>query len=89
MELYLVDGIMTYNEAGAEDGFENIAVYAEVPAENASDALDVFLCENPGVEYWGKLTQYDADTRGKKWAEFYDQNECQRVMVTLVEQELV
>ena len=85
MNRYLVSGTMTYNEADTEDGFDTVSVYAEVPAENAEHALDVFMGEHPYVEYWGKLTQYDADTRGKKWAEFYDQTECQRVMVTLVE----
>ena len=84
METYEIKGTITYNQAENEDGFETVEIQEYQEAESATEAFDIFLEENEQYDFFGKMTMYDADTRGKKWATYQDQNEGQQIDVTLV-----
>ena len=81
---FKISGTLTYNDAaGTEDGFATVAIneFITVDEMSAEKALENFLEENKRYDFFGKLTQYDADTRGKKWSLFRDQNEGQTILV--------
>ena len=80
---YKITGNLTYNDADTEDGFATVEIedFITVEEMSAEKALELFLQENECYDFFGKLTQYDADTRGKKWSLFRDQNEGQTIRV--------
>lgn len=85
MTTYKIEGNLTYNQAATEDGFEDVNISREVEADNASEALDLFLEKNGQFDFFGGMDLCDADTRGGKWAKFSDQNQGHYLMVEIVE----
>jgi len=86
MATYKIEGNLTYNQSEeTEDGFCNTEISEYIEAENAPEALDLFLEENEQYDFFGRMTLCDADTRGRKWAKFVDQNERHFINVEIVE----
>ena len=86
MYTYLIKGIVTYNDAETESGYESIEINEEIDVDElgAQNALNLFLKENEQYDFYGLLTSCDAETRGNKGASFCDQNEDQSIEVELV-----
>ena len=84
MNLYRIHGKVTHNQCEeTEDGFSTVEIDELIEAENAIIAFEIFLHENPQLEFFGSLKEIDADTQGTHWAKFRDSNEGQTVIIEI------
>lgn len=84
---YKITGKITFTDScDVESGIETVCIeeHITIGERSAAKALESFLSENHQFDFFGKLTQVDAETRGGNWAQYRDQNEDQTIMVEII-----
>ena len=82
MKRYKIAGTLCYMHAENEDGFCNVEIdeFFECNASTCAEALQRFLQQNEDYSFFITSADVDADTYGKKWADFRDPTDESRTV---------
>jgi hypothetical protein len=87
MKRYKIAGTLCYMHAENDEGFCNVEVddLFECEASTCAEALKWFLQQNEDYSFFAAITDVDAKTYGKDWANFKDSvDESRHVLVRRV-----